>query len=432
MASSLYGGMPPSYDAELDSLFKSWCRTKGFAKPSLSVKELLIQKNGLVFEFWTNLQDSYYSEMKTYLCNEIGVRVPICGSNQANDAADLLSNSKLDYIDRHVYWDHPSGGWEPTSVFTNKSLIKSRDSSDNYIPYLARQQVADMPFSVSEWNNVWPNEWIIEGPLCMAAYGAFHDWDALMVYGFLGRPASSQMATCFEVDSKPHFLAAFLPSGLLYLRGDVAPGSVLENRLSTANAGQTAGLGFSIDETLQNRTILTVDGRTPSGSRTASSISGDKEIVWEHDRLVISSPRTQGYVGFGADQKIETRDLAITPATPYALITVQSLSDAPVRESKHLLLTAVARAENTLESYQPFKRGLLSVGTAPILMEPVVAKLEFKGRGQSGTGLLPEVFFLDSNGRRTDKTLPTTFLDNNSCELILKGEKAFWFEITFP
>ncbi len=45
------------------------------------------------------------------------------------------------------------------------------------------QQVADRPFMLSEWIHVWPNEWGVEGPAIIAAYGmGLQGWDVSYMF----------------------------------------------------------------------------------------------------------------------------------------------------------------------------------------------------------------------------------------------------------
>ncbi len=59
----------------------------------------------------------------------------------------------------------------------------------------------------------------------------------------------------------------------------------------------------------------------------------------------------------------------------FASLSAISLSNKALNVSDHLLLTGVTRMENTGQVYNEAKTKLLSAGKAPILVEPLAAKI---------------------------------------------------------
>ena len=57
--------------------------------------------------------------------------------------------------------------------------------------------------------------------------------------------------------------------------------------------------------------------------------------------------------------------------TPFAAVTVSSLDARPVGRSRRLLVTAVARAENTGQAFYRNKTAIPETGRPPVLVEPV-------------------------------------------------------------
>ena len=49
---------------------------------------------------------------------------------------------------------------------------------------LARSRVAGKPYTVSETNHPFPNEYACEGIPILAAYALLHDWDGIFFYTF--------------------------------------------------------------------------------------------------------------------------------------------------------------------------------------------------------------------------------------------------------
>jgi len=77
-------------------------------------------------------------------------------------------------------------------------------------------------------------------------------------------------------------------------------------------------------------------------------------------------------VGYLADAgKVEVGEVTIECSTPFASVMLVSLDGQPVGESRRLLLTAVARAENTGQAFSPGRTEIPERGRAPVLAEPV-------------------------------------------------------------
>ncbi|HLD49887.1 MAG TPA: hypothetical protein VJC08_01665, partial [bacterium] len=80
----------------------------------------------------------------------------------------------------------------------------------------------------------------------------------------------------------------------------------------------------------------------------------------------------------------------------FGVFGLTSLDNQDLLHSSRLLLTAMARSENTGTAYNSLRTFLRSSGKGPILLEPISgeAVLNLGDRG------IPKVFFLDALGRR--------------------------------
>lgn len=115
---------------------------------------------------------------------------------------------------------------------------------------------------------------------------------------------------------------------------------------------------------------------------------------------------------------MDCQNVRIEAQTPFCQVVLSSLDDQPIARSKRLLLTAVARAENSGQVYNPSRTSLLDEGKPPILLEPVRATVTLKGIRAT------KVHILDHRGRRTGKTLPVT-----GGKITIGNEKSFWYEV---
>lgn len=417
-----YNALPKSYIQEIDDLFTEWCSKHSISRPTGSVPELLRARNTTVGRFLYELQTSTYKEIYDYL-RSIGVKVPIAGSNHwENWLGDVLSNAQLDYIDRHAYWDHPQGGYSPTNRFNNNPMVKQPAGST--ITWMGRQQMEGMPFIVTEWNNCWMNEWIAEAPVLMAAYGSMQDWDGLLQFDYSGGDWAPRMEGSFNVGNKPHVMAARVPAALVFLRNDVPPtASTYIYSFKDADDWLLRPMGNTLPGGLM--LIQRVACRKDAPQSPTPDVPSDKftsqhkMLQWARDGMfTINAPRTQGAVGFIGDRPVECQNVRIEAQTPFCQVVLTSLDDKPLSQSMRVLLTAVARAENSGQVYNPSRTSLLDEGKPPILMEPVKATITLKGIRAT------RVHILDHHGRRTGGTLPVT-----NGRFAIGNEKTFWYEI---
>src|SRR5690606_30664674 len=102
---------------------------------------------------------------------------------------DLAVQAQLDYVDNHAYWDHPqfpTAAWSSTDWRIDNVPMVRHDAGGVIARLVAGVPFAGKPFTVSEYNHPFPNAYQTEGPLFLAAYGAFHGLDGLMFFEYNG------------------------------------------------------------------------------------------------------------------------------------------------------------------------------------------------------------------------------------------------------
>jgi hypothetical protein len=127
-------------------------------------------------------ETSYWRAWPAYIKNELK------GSRGLRDAARFSPayiQAKLDYVDNHAYWRHPSGGWisltakEPWKI-GNDAMVNSLGN----ILRLAGQRVLSKPYTISEYNHPYPNQYGAEAQTTLATYGALQGWDGIFQYSY--------------------------------------------------------------------------------------------------------------------------------------------------------------------------------------------------------------------------------------------------------
>lgn len=368
--------------------------------------------------FFFEIERSYYREMYDHL-RRIGVRVPITGTNQTFCPASNAADSINDFMSRNNYWQHPNVHAKPYFTFRNLAVVKSDLSrTDNPVTEVASSSVAGKPMIVPEFNFPWPNEYRAEALPLMAAYACLQDWDGLLFFAY---DPGGQTLSWFGNQSDPVRWGQFPAAALMFHRHDVAA------------AGRTIYLGYSeadvfragpshsrrevspyrqlayvskirntyFDETHDGRGTR-ISGATYSPPADAignpsrrSSDTGELSLDAQAGLFTIDTPRTKAVVGFlGQAGPITLQGLSVRATTPFAAILATAMDDAPIASSRRLLITAVARAENTGQAFAENKRTVPERGRLPVLAEPVRAELSIEVAGPA------EVFPLDATGRR--------------------------------
>jgi len=265
-----------------------------------------------------------------------------------------------------------------------------------------------------------PSPDLVEFPLLVLSEAALQGWNCLSFsaakdHELLSWSAASKTGSWNDARFLSHWPSAFLA----YLRGDLREGKTyVFQPHALAKEDQEELLRM-----LAHRTgIPSPDGgiRTdPAGlakakvdakNKTFTSDTG--QITWQGNVGVakVESPRFQAVIGFLANRKFNNGTWAVETKNPLASISAISLTKSGITGSDRVLLTAVARMENTGQVYNEKRTKLLDPGKAPILREPVQAKVVLY-RGKMDPAL--KVRALDQAGQTLPIKVPTKWTGKN-------------------
>ena len=368
-----------------------------------------------LLRFFSEIQRDYYRAMHGHL-KEIGVRVPIAGTNQAFSPADTFVEADTnDFMSRNQYWRHPHRNAKPFFKFANEPLLRiDIPTVRNPLSVIARTSVAGKPQAVAEFNFPWPNEYRAEGLLMAAAYSCLQDWDIFLLFSY---DLADRRLSMFRSQSDPARWGEFPAAAMMFHRGDVARGKneihvihTPEDRFApqpdTQHAKYTnhrfltflskVRTGF-VDDVYQGRAdaVLACGLSADAPVRAPTKVIRLPQQPWEtwlypeyvqaarelglpgYDRMrtdtkrfdsdtgqlgldygrglfTINTACTKAAVGFLAEAGPQKLDgLEIDCRTPFAAITASSLDGRQLGTARRVLLTSVGRAENTSQGYWP-------------------------------------------------------------------------------
>ena len=374
---------------------------------------------------------------------------------QAGSGITHFFNLHTDYvtgaIDRHNY----SGGGKGHSLkpgkFDNRAMVSQPGSG---LFSTGFQQVADRPFQISEWMNLIPTEWTAESSPIIAAYGmGLQGWDASYAFAmdYTQFTNTIQSGEVYNVTS-PTQLALYPALAAMVYRGDVKEGDVVANRNVNLIDLKQGKLNF-LEKTTQQYDVKRFEASVPLealaigrvtisfdesvatkeidfsrywNKKANETVSTTSQLKWNYSGkgyFTINTPGSKGLVGFAANQQQTLGSIKLRTTTDFAVILISSLEkDKSIDDAKTILITTVARAQNTGMKFNAERTELLNVGTSPILLEPVAIDLQLDAKRK---GI---VYVLDHTGNRTGKTIPIM-----NGRLVLDGavHKAIYYEIAY-
>ena len=423
-----WSDVPPYYGKKLDQQFNQWLnktisdedlasiRSEAGAGSDELVPRLLPDQfenaSTLRFRaearFYMDTEKAFFLDMYSFLKDELGVKAHIVGSSDHNHYksgyAHLHANAMLDVVDSHVYWQHPNyreGRVDGRGAFEIGNTPMVNDPYFSTPVQLSRAAVEGKPFTVSETNHPYPNEYACEGVPALAAYAALQDWDGIYFYTFehaLPSEWKPEMRGHFDIRPDPVKMANLAASAFLFMRGDVAPAGktvlrsysfpqIVDNIRMPSSERPYFTPGFDLSVPLRMKTrVSSLNGENETFNKVPPQnlISDEhKQLTWSIQNpkqgvVAINTPMTQGVIGYHRSMNKPLDDVNFEVETEFASLLCVSLDNQPVAQSRSLMLTATGKALNAGTRWNDARASLQSWGDAPMTIEPVVGKVTLK------------------------------------------------------
>jgi hypothetical protein len=381
--------------------------------------------------FLVVVETVFFEDTYRYLKDQINVRAPVCGTQTGY--VDLRSLALLDFVDSHAYWEHPQWrgqAWTPRGwTIGNTPTVRSRDGGS--LPRLASDRVVGKPFTVSEYNQPAPNEYQAECAPTLAILAALQDWDGVFIYSFQhGNQAwrAQRIQQFFDVNGNPLVMALLPTAAEIFRRGDVSPcRELLTQRLGDAMPAWQAwvhrvGTDLSAGEP-----------ETPTRSHARPTwpiVSDNGQFTCDNRqpeaaRFLLNTPRTKMAAGFIGGSKITLDELTIEPRATdggFGVIAVTSLDGESIVQSRRLLITTIAHAENTGMAWNAQRNSVDDRwGISPPLVQIAPATLTVRSP-------VTVAYALDATGARS-KGIPIVREGPAVRLAVDPADKAVWYEL---
>ncbi len=406
----------PFYADQLDEMYQAWLTAhrrpaqiaalrreagvaEGAAVPRLSRGDFGTASRDRFHaeaDFLGDVEKTFFTDMYAYIKEDLGVKSLVIGNADHTywipNQPMMRANSQLDFIDAHVYWQHPA-------IWGRRNTPMVDDPLDSIIVKLSRSPFLNRAFTVSEVNHPNPNEYAAEMMPILAAYAGFHDWDGIYFYTFEPKALDDwqpYVVDEFDITLDPVKMVQVKMGALLFLRGDVqAARETVVRDYSSEQVNEAMRLpeaerpyftpGFPKAIPLVHDTrIGTLDGKPTSSfgpAPTPPYVSDTRELAWfvdpaKHGLVTIDTPRTQALIGFIPENaEKSTTHLQAELNNAFAAITLSSLDEQPIQRADKLLLTACARWQNTGSKWNDRHTLWEFWGEGPTQIEPVTGWL---------------------------------------------------------
>jgi len=352
--------------------------------------------------FYMELEERFFEGMKKLLKDELGVKSLLVGSSDHNDGISgyphIRSNLLFDIVDGHGYWEHPR--MRPSFWLRNTAMVN--DPFDCTVVQFARTPVLGRPFTISETNHPFPNEYACEGIPILTAYTLFYDWDGIYWFAFgYPREGARKKATLqvFDFGNDPVKMTQIAACGLMFHRQDLrtaektvvraySRGEVIESIRLPQKERPFFTPGFALSTPLEHATRLTFEGTStlpfPKHIAEGAIRSDTGQIVWYHDSekkglVTVETEKTQALIGFVKHRAKALKNLSAEIDNDFCSIFCTTLDGKPISKSGRLLLSTGARVANSAMQWSEDRHTLPQWGTAPPMIEPVTGTVILRG-----------------------------------------------------
>ena len=399
------------------------------------------------YRFLTDTEAAYYDGMRDFVHRDLGVKCPVTGTIGFGPLGTSVQ-AHQDFVDAHAYWQHPSfphRDWDMADWTVENTPMVDQPAKAT-LWQLAATRVAGKPFTVTEYQHPAPSDWQAECIPEIATFAALQDWDGVFLFAYSHNAEydKGRIASFFDIEGNPTKMLQMPIGARLFIGGaatrarprfDSAIGTrtgvgwhygftyTVTPDQTLAGAGRTdmaaflrAVVGAPYLETFKRQT--TVRFAATAGPPDATpQLSGAHVLpppIWSTNNFHAFADGRGGGGGGGRtddghviddEGRLYLHDGGATvdvwvdrskAMCPFAVIVgVPADPSVPIDTSDRLLVTAVARAQNTGQQWNAART---SVGThwghAPVQIEVVHADVTVPGRWS-------HAWALDPAGRRT-------------------------------
>jgi len=370
--------------------------------------EIIKQRKLDQSEFYLKVQTDHFTDMKDFLKNDLGVKIPITGSNYLVGIPDIYAQSFTDFIDNHGYWVYNESN--PASQIIHPGYKNAM------LTLFAGLRIPGKPLTASEYNYELANPSANEALFFLSAYGSLHEADMLLIHGYDYGLLNNGLLISSLDNYHRVFDKAMLPTFAYVYRNHLIDGAKQEIDVSFSK-NDVYNLIFRDDEMwgtdaypnnypfkLMYQHGLRTDfnsgnpyqtGKYPSEPQNPF-ISDTQQIEWDSTGLLaINTPRFIAAVGkLNAFTGKAIGPVVLSGADKAGGLTLLTLDEKPVEISEKLLMTVSTQQLNDEMVVVGYEE--LDYGHAPLMLEAIEISFTLHSDWEGIT-----IYWLDKHGNPT-------------------------------
>ncbi|HTP33526.1 MAG TPA: hypothetical protein VMJ75_15210 [Candidatus Acidoferrales bacterium] len=336
-----------AYRKELDAQWQKWLTAKRGEGE---------QQPGDYAAFLADTDRRYVNAIRDAVREATDAQVPVTGTQMGYGGLAVLDSQEgLDFQDNHFYIDHynfPNAQWD-----RNDWRIRDMAAADNgwrSFTDMAWARQAGRPYTVSEYNQPWPNTHAAEIDPSLAAFAAFQDWDGIMHFAYShGRNWDAGVPNAFNINGDWTEFPVIGQAAWIFRSGVVQPARLrvsvpvtAADRVQTTAGRQNIGdwvnrqAGLGRERALSAAVELVKDGA--GALRSGPPEPGQLTFNRENKRLTIAAPQAAAVIGAVGKAKVEAGAIQVElapSARGFATVVLTAMDGRAIGASESLLLS---------------------------------------------------------------------------------------------
>jgi hypothetical protein len=434
-------------------------------------KEFLKERPDSVDEtirFLVDRDRAYLKRMLAVIRELAGALVPVAGTQVGfGGMLNYDSHQDLDYQDNHFYIDHynfPNRAWDGRD-WRQRDITSSGAGFAAFLNMAATRE-AGRPYTVSEFNQPFPNTYAAEIDPTLAAFAAFQDWDSILHFAWEhGREWDRGGPSGFNLNGDWTKWVNVGQSAALFRTGAVETGRKpvdipmpLETRMQATRERMSgnavkflkASAGFDANIAFVHRIAMATkaSGSLPEFAKSvpAPYRSDTGQLTFDPERRVLKleAPQAAGVFGFVGKQPITAGAVSLElagDARGFITLLLTSLDKKPLLKSTRMLLTVpgytmlqgskLIHYPGTTDWWTlspdpsvPDKPSGAYAGRGPVMMERVECVIHLRSGAKSLT-----VYPLDGSGHRLPALGAKDVTRQGGAFRVRLASDAPWYEL---
>jgi hypothetical protein len=409
--------------------------------------------------FLAETEKAYFDDMRSFIKNDLGCKALVTGTIVFGPLG-LYAQSDMDYVDSHAYWQHPvfpGTAWDPVNWYIQQ-IPMTDDINEATLFELAGCRLGKSttytgkPFTVSEYSHPAPSDSQASCVPMLASFAAAQDWDGIWFFCYDSGPSEwndNYFEGYFDILNNPAKWG-FFPAGASIFRysgiGPVgntqsyialtspsSPVPALAEQYLTYNSDMFGVLTRNSSLTRQDLLTKRITNTLyETGTITTPTDPNQTTLNWQiggdgNGIYTVTGRSARVYVGHKEKFLAASNNTIEVNEPNYVTLTITSLEPdytiSPLPQKRKFLITAIGRCENMGMIFSADRTTVgANWGYAPVLIEPVTAKIKIPFKGIKCYALLPD---------GTIKTTVPTYVENGQTVIELSPTyQTMWYLVT--